>query len=45
MTFLRCLVCKKGFYEESSIMDDMHGVLHCNVCHHETRRWRDVSRD
>jgi transcription elongation factor Elf1 len=34
-----CVKCKKGKYNETSIQDDMHGVLHCDKCGHETKRW------
>ena len=31
--------CKKGTYQESSIFDDMRGILHCSFCGQETNRW------
>lgn len=34
----KCLKCKKGKYEETSIHDDWDGVLHCNKCGHKTKR-------
>ena len=34
-----CLECKDGFYKETSVMDDIQGVLHCNVCNHQVSRY------
>ncbi len=34
-----CQECGIGQYREASIMDDMDGVLHCDHCNHEIRRW------
>lgn len=31
----RCVRCKKGTYQETSIQDDMQGVLHCTNCGYE----------
>jgi hypothetical protein len=30
-----CVRCKKGTYQETSIQDDMQGVLHCTNCGYE----------
>lgn len=40
MTNKKCTQCKKGTYGETGIQDDMHGVLHCSKCSHETKRWQ-----
>lgn len=33
-----CTVCYVGFYIETSIMDDINGVLHCSNCNHQVER-------
>jgi hypothetical protein len=33
-----CTSCGRGEYGETSIQDDMRGVLHCLVCGHEVQR-------
>ena len=33
-----CKKCKKGKYSETSVHDNMYGVLHCEKCGHETKR-------
>jgi hypothetical protein len=38
MTGKKCTACKKGTYQETSQMDDMDGVLHCNKCRKEVKR-------
>lgn len=38
-----CKECDDGFYMETSINDDIRGVLHCNHCNEETRRWKEIS--
>ena len=30
----KCTKCKKGTYIETSLMDDIAGVLHCSECGH-----------
>lgn len=37
-----CTKCKKGKYIETSLQDDWHGVLHCNKCGHEVKRWLTI---
>jgi len=37
----KCLSCKKGIYKETSLHDDLQGVLHCDKCGYETKRWID----
>lgn len=39
MTDKKCQKCKKGKYRETSIHDDIDGVLHCNDCGHKIKRW------
>jgi uncharacterized Zn finger protein (UPF0148 family) len=39
-----CQKCGKGKYVETSINDDWDGVLHCNLCGHETKRYPVVSK-
>jgi hypothetical protein len=34
-----CKKCKKGKYRETSHMDDLEGVLHCDKCGEETERY------
>jgi hypothetical protein len=34
-----CKKCKKGKYKETSHMDDLEGVLHCDKCGEETERY------
>ena len=34
----KCKKCGKGKYKETSQMDDMDGVLHCDKCGHEVKR-------
>ena len=36
-----CEKCKKGKYTETGVQDDMHGVLHCEKCGHETKRHKE----
>lgn len=40
MTGQTCEKCKKGKYQETSIHDDMDGVLHCTKCGTKVDRWR-----
>ena len=40
MTYKKCEKCKKGKYVETNLLDDRDGVLHCNKCRHEVKRWR-----
>ena len=28
----KCKSCNKGTYQETSLMDDLSGTLHCNKC-------------
>ena len=44
MTGLPCEQCTDGSYEETSIHDDHDGLLHCNKCNHETRRWKNINK-
>ena len=41
LTGTPCLECKDGYYKETGIQDDMQGVLHCDECRHEVRRYID----
>ena len=34
-----CIKCKKGTYQETSIHDEIDGILHCVVCGHGRFRW------
>ena len=34
-----CKQCGKGVYVETSIHDDIDGVLHCNNCGHKIKRY------
>ena len=36
----KCKKCKKGTYKETSQMDDLKGVLHCDKCNDEIDRWQ-----
>lgn len=38
-----CKKCKKGKYKETSQMDDLKGVLHCDKCGEETERYINES--
>lgn len=38
MSGVKCTNCKKGIYKETTQMDDLCGVLHCNKCNHEIQR-------
>lgn len=33
-----CTKCGKGKYVETSVMDDINGVLHCSKCNHQVFR-------
>jgi hypothetical protein len=37
----KCKTCGKGVYRETTVMDDMHGILHCNKCDAVTERYID----
>ena len=37
----KCLKCRKGTYQETSIHDDWDGVQHCNKCGHEVKSHQD----
>jgi NAD-dependent SIR2 family protein deacetylase len=37
-----CEKCGKGYYTETSIQDDWHGLLHCSKCNHEVTRYKEV---
>ena len=39
MTGKKCKKCKKGKYKETSIHDDMDGVLHCSKCGDKIKRY------
>ena len=34
-----CTACYNGRYVETSVADDLQGVLHCNKCGAKTMRW------
>jgi len=34
-----CENCEIGHYEETSVMDDINGVLHCNECNNQIDRY------
>jgi len=40
MTGKKCKSCKKGVYKETSIHDDMDGVLHCSKCGEQIKRYQ-----
>ena len=40
MSGKKCQKCGKGKYKETSQMDDMDGVLHCDKCGHQVDRWK-----
>jgi transcription elongation factor Elf1 len=40
MTRTVCTSCGEGTYRETLFFDDMDGVLHCEICNHETKRWQ-----
>ena len=35
----KCKSCKKGKYKETSQLDDLNGVLHCDSCGEEVNRY------
>ena len=35
----QCKECDLGTYQETSIFDDMDGILHCTNCHQEIKRY------
>jgi hypothetical protein len=37
----KCKFCKKGTYIETSIHDDLHGVLHCSKCKQQINRYEN----
>ena len=45
MTGKKCKKCKKGKYTETSIHDDIDGVLHCDKCGHEVKRHTDDMKE
>jgi DNA-directed RNA polymerase subunit RPC12/RpoP len=34
-----CTVCSLGTYQETSIMDDIDGVVRCQYCQHKRARY------
>lgn len=40
-----CIKCEQGVYEETSIHDDIDGVLHCSYCSHLMPRYLPVGED
>ncbi len=42
MTGKPCKTCKQGVYIETSLFDDIDGVLHCSACNAEIRRYEDA---
>ena len=34
--------CKKGSYQETTFFDDRDGVLHCNKCNHQIKRYSRI---
>ena len=42
MTDELCQSCRQGFYTETSIQDDMQGVLHCDDCGVEVTRYQRI---
>ena len=40
MYHIKCEICDKGRYQETSQHDDWDGVLHCPNCKHQVDRWR-----
>ena len=39
----KCKECKGGKYVETSMQDDWRGVLHCNNCNDEVKRYFKTS--
>ena len=39
MTGTSCLQCNTGTYQETSLHDDIDGVLHCTTCRASTNRY------
>jgi len=35
----KCKSCNKGTYQETSLMDDLSGTLHCNKCGESVNRY------
>ena len=35
-----CFSCHKGVYKETTIRDDWDGVLHCDKCGAQVKRWK-----
>ncbi|HUS49764.1 MAG TPA: hypothetical protein VMZ91_06340 [Candidatus Paceibacterota bacterium] len=44
MTGKKCQSCGKGKYKETSMHDDMDGVLHCDKCGAEIKRYSGVQK-
>lgn len=36
----KCENCGDGIYVETSMFDDIDGVLHCNICDEKVKKWR-----
>ena len=34
-----CINCDIGYYVETSVMDDINGVLHCSECNNQIDRY------
>lgn len=34
-----CFNCNSGLYIETSVMDDINGVLHCSNCNQQIERY------
>ena len=45
MTDKKCDKCKKGKYMETSLYDDINGVLHCKNCDDKINRWEKEEED
>ena len=41
----KCKECKGGKYVETSMQDDWRGVLHCNKCNDEVKRYFKTNRN
>ena len=42
MTNEICTKCNKGEFQETSLLDDLKGVLHCTFCKTEIERYQTI---
>ncbi len=43
--YKKCKKCFKGHYVETSLMSDLYGYLHCNLCGNEIKRHEGLKTD